>query len=88
MGFRIDCPNCGSRPYNEFWFGGELRPHDPGFTDEEDYRNTWLRANPAGAQEERWFHYAGCRRWVTLERDTRDNTITKPLIDINALRVE
>jgi heterotetrameric sarcosine oxidase delta subunit len=76
MGFKIDCPNCGPRSYHEFWFGGELRRYDPDCTDEEDYRNTWLRANSAGPQQERWFHYAGCRRWLTLERDTVNNTVT------------
>jgi heterotetrameric sarcosine oxidase delta subunit len=76
MGFRIECPNCGSRPYHEFWFGGELRPWNPACSDDEDYRTTWLRANAAGPQEERWFHFAGCRRWLTLGRDTRDNTIS------------
>ena len=75
MGFKLDCPNCGLRPYNEFWFGGELRQHDPDFSDDEDYRNTWLRRNEAGPQEERWFHFGGCRRWMTVIRDTRDNTV-------------
>jgi len=75
MGFLIPCPRCGPRSYHEFWFGGELRPYDPERPEEEDYRVTWLRANAAGPQEERWFHYAGCRRWVTVERDTIDNTI-------------
>jgi heterotetrameric sarcosine oxidase delta subunit len=81
MGFRLDCPNCGSRSYHEFSFGGELRPWDPEFTEDEDYRNQWLRLNTAGLQQERWFHFAGCRRWLTLERDTRDNTIVR-LIEI------
>jgi heterotetrameric sarcosine oxidase delta subunit len=76
MGFQIDCPNCGPRSYHEYWFGGEVRPHDPTFTDEDDYRNAWLRTNAAGAQHERWFHYAGCRRWLTIGRDTSDNTVT------------
>jgi methylglutamate dehydrogenase subunit B len=80
MGFKIECPNCGRRSYHEFWFGGELRPWNPGFTEDEDYDNTWMRANGAGPQAERWFHYAGCRRWLTLERDTRDNAITNPRI--------
>ena len=52
MGFKLDCPNCGRRSYHEFWFGGELRPHDPGFSDEEDYRNTWMRTNAAGPQQD------------------------------------
>jgi heterotetrameric sarcosine oxidase delta subunit len=84
MGFMLDCPNCGARSYHEFWFGGELRPHDPSMTDDEDYGNTWLRANAAGPQAERWFHFAGCRRWVTLERDTRDNRITNARLDPRA----
>jgi heterotetrameric sarcosine oxidase delta subunit len=84
MGFQIDCPNCGRRSYHEFWFGGELRLHNPAMTLEEDYRNTWLRTNAAGPQVERWFHFAGCRRWVTLERDTCDNTITQGRIDIGS----
>ena len=70
MGIRIPCPNCGSRPYTEFWFGGELP--DPG---ESDYERVWLRRNVAGPQVERWFHYAGCRRWLTLERDTETNEV-------------
>jgi heterotetrameric sarcosine oxidase delta subunit len=84
MGFLIDCPNCGRRSYHEFSFGGELRPHDPTMNVEEDHRNTWLRVNAAGPQMERWFHFAGCRRWVTLERDTRDNTITQARIEIKS----
>jgi len=86
MGFKIDCPNCGTRSYHEYWFGGELRAHDPSMSEDEDYRNTWLRTNAAGPQTERWFHFAGCRRWVTLERDTRDNSVTIPRIDIETLR--
>jgi heterotetrameric sarcosine oxidase delta subunit len=70
MGIRIPCPNCGSRPYTEFWFGGELP--DPGAP---DYERVWLRRNVAGLQAERWFHYAGCRRWLTLERDTETNEV-------------
>lgn len=77
MGFKLTCPNCGSRAYEEFWFGGENRPYDPSATDEEDYRHTWLRANVAGPQQERWFHYGGCRRWMTVVRDTRDNAIVR-----------
>ena len=75
MSFVLRCPNCGPRSYHEFSFGGELRRYDPDATEEEDYRNTWLRANAAGPQQERWFHFAGCRRWLTLERDTRSNTV-------------
>jgi sarcosine oxidase subunit delta len=34
-----------------------------------------MRDNAAGPQRERWFHFAGCRRWLTIERDTRTNEI-------------
>lgn len=74
MSLKIPCPHCGPRPYNEFTFGGELRP--PGSEDrEEDFRRVYLRDNVAGAQEERWFHAYGCRRWLTLRRDTVTNRV-------------
>jgi heterotetrameric sarcosine oxidase delta subunit len=76
MGFQISCPNCGPSSYHEFWFGGELRDYDPGAGPEQDYEHVWLRTNAAGLQRERWFHYAGCRRWLTVERDTRTNELT------------
>lgn len=66
---RIPCPNCGDRPYTEFSFGGELRPIDAA-DPEEDFARVFLVANAAGPQRERWFHLAGCRRWVTVRRDT------------------
>jgi heterotetrameric sarcosine oxidase delta subunit len=75
MGFKINCPNCGERSYHEYRFGGELQPYDPGAGTDVDYANVWLHDNAAGPQVERWFHYAGCRRWLTLERDTRTNEI-------------
>ena len=74
MGIKIPCPNCGPREYTEFVFGGEVRPlaaSDPG----DDFRRVYLRDNAAGAQAERWFHHFGCRRWVTLSRDTLTNRI-------------
>ena len=75
MGFLIHCPNCGSRSYTEFWFGGEL-VNDLDTTDlEQSYAQVWMRDNPAGPQEERWFHFAGCRRWLTVERDTTTNSL-------------
>lgn len=73
MGFLIRCPNCGSRSYHEFWFGGEIPPGSSEEGTDADYARTWLRNNVAGPQVERWFHYAGCRRWLTAIRDTRTN---------------
>jgi sarcosine oxidase subunit delta len=75
MGFKLVCPTCGPRSYHEFWFGGELRRRDLDFSEADDYSTTWLRANVAGPQVERWFHYAGCCRWLTVARDTQTNEI-------------
>ncbi len=74
MALEIPCPNCGARPYTEFTFGGELRPI--GATDREvDFARVFLPENPAGPQEERWFHALGCKRWLTVTRDRRTNEI-------------
>lgn len=74
MALEIPCPICGLRPSTEFSFGGELRPI--GATDvEEDFARVYLPENPAGAQDERWFHALGCRTWCTVTRDTRTNRI-------------
>ena len=75
MGFKIDCPNCGPRSYHEFWFGGEVRAYDENAKPDDSYEYEWLRVNACGPQKERWFHFAGCRRWLTLCRDTRTNQI-------------
>lgn len=74
MGVEIPCPNCGPRDHTEFAFGGELRPLEA--TDEDDdFRRVFLRDNAAGSRPERWYHLYGCRRWLTVERDTRTNRI-------------
>ena len=78
MTLKVTCPHCGPRYTTEFWFGGEVLPHQapavPG-TDAlaADFDRVWLRQNAAGVQRERWFHHAGCRRWLFVERDTRTN---------------
>jgi heterotetrameric sarcosine oxidase delta subunit len=66
MAFEIPCPTCGPRPYTEFRFGGEARAHG---------EDLWSRRNKAGVQTERWYHAAGCRRWLTTRRDTRTNRL-------------
>lgn len=58
-------------------FGGESVPF-PGAAREtlqENYERVWLRSNVSGIQLERWFHLAGCHRWITVERDTLTNDI-------------
>lgn len=74
MALNIPCPFCGERPYTEFTFGGELRPTDSPDL-ESDFDRVYHRANVAGEQQERWFHAAGCRRWMTLTRDTVRNVV-------------
>lgn len=77
MSLRIPCPRCGVRPSEEFTYGGELRPleaEDPG----ADFARVYLRENAAGPRPERWFHAFGCRRWLTVTRDTVTNRIDAP----------
>jgi len=74
VSLRIPCPHCGLREYTEFTFGGELRDIDSPDA-EADFRRVYLRENAAGPQVERWFHAYGCRRWLTLRRDTVTNRI-------------
>ena len=90
MALKLTCPNCGSRPHTEFWFGGEVeaqagggppappaadRPADRPAALEADFARVWLRRNSCGVQHERWFHHAGCRRWHTAVRDTLTNEV-------------
>jgi len=68
----LDCPRCGARPLDEFTFGGERRSLPDWLTDpdERDFDEVWVFENPDGVATERWFHAAGCRRWLTVRRDT------------------
>ena len=68
----LDCPRCGRRPLDEYAFGGERRPTPDWLTDpdERDYDEVWIFQNPDGQTTERWFHAFGCRRWLTVTRDT------------------
>ena len=77
MALEIPCPHCGPRPYTEFGFGGEPRP--VGVTGvEEDFAQVYLGENVAGPRTERWFHALGCKRWLTITRDTRTNEVVQP----------
>ena len=74
----LECPNCGRRPIEEFAFGGE-RPSVPDrITDplERDIDYAWMHDNVNGATSERWFHGAGCRRWLTVGRNTSLGGVT------------
>ena len=73
----ITCPHCGARPVEEYRFGGEL-PTVPDLLTDPDARDVdyvWFFDNIAGPSVERWYHLGGCRRWLTLRRDTTTDTI-------------
>ena len=78
----IPCPWCGPREETEFRYGAQADvayPAEPeSLTDEEWSAYLFVRANPEGELRERWFHTAGCRRWLTVTRDTVTNEITTP----------
>jgi sarcosine oxidase, subunit delta len=68
----LPCPWCGPRNVSEFRYVGEqLARPDPATADPGAWRAyLYLRANPAGWTTEGWFHRAGCRRYLTVERHT------------------
>ncbi|MEJ7628988.1 MAG: sarcosine oxidase subunit delta [Nocardioidaceae bacterium] len=73
----LPCPWCGARDSEEFGYVGELsaRP-DPGSTTPEQWRAyLYLRTNSAGWTSERWYHRMGCRRFLTVERNTTTNEV-------------
>ncbi len=76
MSIQIICPTCGRRPIEEFVYGEiPSTPDEITDADERDLDRAFMRANPEGPQTERWFHAFGCRRWATVRRDTRNDTV-------------
>jgi heterotetrameric sarcosine oxidase delta subunit len=73
----IRCPHCGPRNASEFHHAGEVGPQpDPRSAGAVEWRDyLYTRRNPAGRTTERWFHRAGCRRFLTVVRDTCTNEI-------------
>jgi len=73
----LPCPWCGSRDAGEFSYGGEVRSRpDPLTAARAEWRGyLYLRANPAGWTTERWYHRMGCRRYLTLRRNTVTNEV-------------
>lgn len=76
---RLPCPYCGLRDAHEFSYLGDASPRrpDPSAPDAADafHDYVYLRDNPAGALRELWYHAAGCRRWIVVERDTRTHAV-------------
>lgn len=71
----IDCPWCGPRNATEFHHHGPAtaRP-SPDQADPTTWRRyLYQRPNPLGEVEETWYHSAGCRRFLTVRRNTLSN---------------
>ena len=76
MNIRIPCKNCGPRPIQEFAYG-EIPEVPDTITDPDarDLDRAFMMKNIEGVQREAWFHVYGCRRWLTLRRDTRNDKV-------------
>jgi heterotetrameric sarcosine oxidase delta subunit len=72
---RIPCPYCGPRNSTEFRHVGEPRnrPATVGTDRAEWRRYLYVHDNPLGWTRETWFHTAGCRRFIEVERHTGTN---------------
>jgi heterotetrameric sarcosine oxidase delta subunit len=68
----LPCPWCGPRNAGEFKYAGEggARPAPATTTPEEWRRYLYFHANTRGWVTESWYHGAGCRRWLVVERHT------------------
>ena len=80
MSLTLVCPHCGARPIEEFEYA-EIPVVPAALTDPDarDLDRAFMRSNPEGPQAERWFHTFGCRRWLTVRRDTRtDEVLSAP----------
>ncbi|MEZ4868885.1 MAG: sarcosine oxidase subunit delta [Caldilineaceae bacterium] len=76
MSIQLPCPHCGPRPLEEFIYGEvPVVPDTITDPDARDLDRAFMRTNSEGPTTERWFHTYGCRRWLTLQRDTRTNDI-------------
>lgn len=73
----LPCPWCGPRDAGEFHYLGEAiaRP-DPRTASPVQWREyLYVRSNPRGWTSETWYHRAGCRRYLSVERHTETNQI-------------
>jgi len=71
MASLIECPHCGLRPKEEFTIRGAALKRPPAEAPDEDwFAYVYLRDNPRGPYQEHWHHGGGCRRWLTVTRDT------------------
>jgi heterotetrameric sarcosine oxidase delta subunit len=75
----IPCPWCGPRDETEYRFGGQafIQRPTPDASDGEWADYLFTRDNPRGGHWERWHHFAGCRQWLNIERDTVTHRILR-----------
>jgi heterotetrameric sarcosine oxidase delta subunit len=72
----IPCAHCGVRPIEEFLYGEvPAPPASLVDADARDLDRGFMHDNAEGLVAERWFHAFGCRRWVSIRRDTRSDEI-------------
>ncbi len=77
MASLIRCPHCGPRPREEFTIrGAALKRPAPDASEDAWFAYVYLRDNPRGPHEEHWHHNGGCRRWLTVARDTATHTVS------------
>ena len=71
----IRCPWCGPRDAGEFGYSGEMRPRpETASASPPRWREyLYFPANPRRQVTETWYHRMGCRRFITVERDTGTN---------------
>jgi len=76
---RIKCPHCGPRGLEEFLCHGEAmrkRPADGGAAPTQAWTDfVYIRENPNGTHKEFWYHHAGCRAWLLVNRDLSTHEI-------------
>jgi sarcosine oxidase subunit delta len=78
---RFSCPYCGERDVEEFITRGGAygsRPHPTAADALEAFVDyVYIRTNTAGPASEYWYHFAGCRSWLRITRDTRTHVVLK-----------
>jgi sarcosine oxidase subunit delta len=74
---RIPCPFCGERGIAEFAYAGDASRRRPAMEAPQEawVEYVYLRTNPAGPHREYWYHEAGCRLVLIVERDTRTHAV-------------
>lgn len=70
----LPCPWCGPRNSAEFRYVGEPTPRPgPDATSQQWRRYLYVRSNLKGWVTENWYHRAGCRRYISVQRHTETN---------------